>query len=89
MYMQGGPCTASGSTALMCVLPSFSRQGSELKLTISYTVRFGAAPGPDLTMEELTLKVKPDPFFKEDGTALVSSTEFLPGVGGLLRISVS
>ena len=73
----------------MCILPSFTRQDSELRSNVSYTVRFGAAPGPDLTVEELTINMRPDPFFEEDGTALFSSTEFEPGVGGLLRITVS
>lgn len=56
---------------------------------ISYTVRFGAVPGPDLTVEELTLHMRPDPFFEEDGSAIISATEFLSGVGGLLQITVS
>ena len=92
----GGPCNASGSTTLMCVVPNFTRLDSEVlmrnisytKSNVSYTVRYGAAPGPDLRVEELTIDVRPNPVFKEDGSAL-SQSEFTPGVGGLLRITVS
>ena len=55
---------------MMCLLPNFTTSGSELKSNISYTVMFGSAPGPDLTVEELTLSVRPDPVFAEDGSAL-------------------
>ena len=71
----------------MCTLPSFKTSGSELKSNISYTLKYGAAPGPDLTVEALTINMRPDPVFAEDGSAL-SPTEFLSGVGGLLRITV-
>ena len=73
----------------MCVVPNFTRLDSELLMrNISYTVKYGAAPGPDLRVEELTIDVRQNPFFKEDGSAL-SQSEFIPGVGGLLRITVS
>jgi hypothetical protein len=39
-----------------------------------------------LAIQELTLNLRPDPVFSEDGSAL-SETEFSPGVGGLLRIT--
>ena len=85
----GGPCNASGSTTLMCVVPNFTRLDSEVPISnISYTVKYGAAPGPDLRVEELTIDVRPNPVFKEDGSAL-SQSEFIPGVVGLLKITVS
>ena len=85
----GGPCIASGSTTLVCVVPNFTRLDSEVpKSNVSYTVKYGAAPGPDLRVEELTIDVRQNPVFKEDGSAL-SQSEFTPGVGGLLRITVN
>ena len=73
----------------MCVVPNFTRLDSELLMrNISYTVKYGAAPGPDLTVDELTIDVRQNPFFEEDGSAL-SQSEFTPGVFGLLRITVS
>ena len=73
----------------MCVVPNFTRLDSEVPISnVSYTVKYGAAPGPDLRVEELTIDVRQNPVFKEDGSAL-SQSEFIPGVGGLLRITVS
>ena len=71
----------------MCTLPSFTTSGPELKSNISYTLKYGAAPGPDLTVEALTINMRPNPVFAEGGSAL-SPTEFLSGTGGLLRITV-
>ena len=79
---------ADNSTTVMCTLPSFTVSGPELKSNISYTLKYGAAPGPDLTVEALTINMRPDPVFAEDGSAL-SPTVFFSGRGGLLRINVS
>ena len=78
----------NSTTTLMCTLPSFKTSGPELKSNISYTLKYGAAPGPDLTVEALTINIRRNPVFAEDGSAL-SPTEFLSGTGGLLRITVS
>ena len=86
---QGGECSiAENSTTLMCTLPSFTMSRPELKSNISYTLKYGAAPGPDLTVEALTINMRPNPVFAEDGSGL-SPTEFSSGTGGLLRITVS
>ena len=75
------------TTTLLCTLPSFTTSGPELKSNISYTLKYGAAPGPDLTVETLTIAVRPNPAFTEDGSALFPTT-FSSGTGGLLRIIV-
>ena len=85
---QGVVCSVKDTNILVCLLPSFSTVDSDLKSNISYTVRYGGAPGPDLTLTELVLHQRPDPTFPEDGSAL-SPTEFSPGTTGLLRITVS
>ena len=80
-----GRCNGREGNTMICSLPRFTTQ----ELTyISYTVRFGDAPGPNRTRAELTLESRPDPVFPEDGTAL-SQTEFSPGSGAALTISVS
>ena len=63
------------------MLPPFEVNG--LPPNISYTVQVGAAPGPDLTNGRLTLDVKPNPVFAEDGSAVDK------GESGLLTIRVS
>ena len=55
---------------------------------IGYTIQVGAAPGPNLTNGRLTLTVRPDPMFAEDGSAIVDD-ELIAGEGGLLSIEVS
>ena len=50
------------------MIPPFEVNG--LPPNIGYTIQVGAAPGPDLTDERLTLAVKPDPVFAEDGNAI-------------------
>ena len=72
---------------MICSLPSFTTQEPHLT-NVSYTVIFGDAPGPNGTRAQLTLESRPDPVFPEDGTAL-SQTEFFPGSGAPLTISVS
>ena len=88
--MQGRPCTPGMSaepgiqvTSMTCVVPDFASRVTRLK-NISYTIRVGAAPGPDLTNGALTLDMKPNPVFSEDGSAIADSE-----VGGLLFITVS
>ena len=85
---QGVVCSVKDTNTLECLLPNFSTVDSDLKSNISYTVRYGGAPGPDLTLTELVLHQRPNPYFPEDGSAL-SPTEFSPGTTGLLRITVS
>ena len=55
---------------------------------ISYTIQVGAAPGPNLTDGRLTLTVRPNPVFAEEGSAIVEN-EIRAGEGGLLTILVS
>ena len=88
--MQGGPCTLGVSAdpgnngiGMTCVVPNFTSTVIGLK-NISYTIRVGAAPGPDLTNEVLTLDMKPNPVFAEDGSAIADSQ-----LGSLLFITVS
>ena len=78
--IQGRPCNAI-ITEMICVIPPFEVNG--LPPNISYTIQVGAAPGPDLTDERLTLDVKPNPVFAEDGSAIEE------GESGLLTIRVS
>ena len=86
--MQGGPCTpivsTEAGTSMACVVPNFTSPVSGLK-NISYTIRVGAVPGPDLTNMDLTLDVKPNPVFPEDGSAIVDN-QFS---GGLITLKVS
>ena len=83
-FLKGGPCNGSLGDEMKCLVPSINI--SE-QVNISYTVRIGAAPGPDLTREELTLDLRPNPVFAEDGSALENS-EFTPGETTILRITV-
>ena len=85
---QGVVCSVKDTNTLQCVLPSFTTVDSEMKSNIGYTVRYGGAPGPDLTLTEVVLHQRPNPYFPEDGSALFP-TEFSPGTTGLLRITVS
>ena len=82
--IQGGPCTAT-KTEMICVIPSFEVNG--LPSNIGYTIQVGAAPGPNLTDGRLTLTVRPNPVFAEDGSAIVDN-EIAAGEGGLLTIRV-
>ena len=75
--IQGGQCTAT-KTEMIYVIPPFEVNGN-----ISYTIQVGAVPGPDLTEGRLTLDVKPNPVFAEDGSAI------LKGESGLFTIRVS
>ena len=63
------------------MIPEFEING--LPSNISYTIEVGAAPGPNLTDERLTLDVRPNPVFAEDGSAIDE------GESGLLTIVVS
>ena len=85
---QGVVCSVKDTNTLECLLPSFTTVDSEMKSNISYTIRYGGAPGPDLTLTELVLHQRPNLTFPEDGSAL-SPTEFSPGTTGLLRMTVS
>ena len=85
--MQGGPCSVM-NTEMTCVLPNFTSLVTGLPTNISYTVRVGAAPGPDLTNRNLILSGKNDPNFAKDGSALTTS-EVPIGGGGLITITVS
>ena len=76
----------NSATILMCTLPSFTTSGPELKSNVSYTLKYGAAPGPDLTVEALIINMRPNPVFAEDGSAL--HTELLSSTGGPLGITV-
>ena len=83
----GGPCNGSLGDVMTCLLPYFtSTTSNRMKSDIAYTVIFGAAPGPDFTMQQLTLTVRPDPVFLEDGSAIKDT---LVDVDSLLRITVS
>ena len=55
---------------MTCVTPSFT-SAAGLPANISYIIRAGYAPGPDLTNEALTLQAVPDPVFATDGSAIV------------------
>ena len=84
--MQGGPCTPSVSTepgtSIVCVVPNFTSIVSGLK-NISYTIRVGMVPGPDLTKMDLILDMKPNPVFSEDGSAITENE-----MGSLLFIKL-
>ena len=83
----GGPCNGSLGDVMTCLLPNFISTGSNMnKSDIAYTVMFGAAPGPDFTIPQLTLTVRPDPVFPEDGSAIKDTSV---DVDSLLRITVS
>ena len=68
------------------MIPEFEVNG--LPSNISYTIEVGAAPGPNLTDGRLTLDVRPNPVFAEDGRA-IDDNEIATGEGGLLTIVVS
>ena len=71
---------------MTCIVPNTTI--SEMAIAnISYTVRIGAAAGPDLTREDLTLDLRPNPVFAEDGSAL-ESNELTGGGTTILRITV-
>ena len=71
MGIQEGPCNGSLGNVMTCLLPNFTSTTSNMmKSGIAYKVMFGAAPGPDFTMLQLTLTVRPDPVFLEDGSAI-------------------
>ena len=76
----------TGVMMMTCVLPNFTASG--LPTNISYTIRVGAAPGPDLTNEDLTLNARVDPVFLTDGSALADS-EISAGEDSLLTLRVS
>ena len=67
------------------MIPEFEVNG--LPSNISYTIEVGAAPGPNLTDGRLTLDVRPNPVFTEDGSA-IDDNEISAGEGGLLTIIV-
>ena len=67
------------------MIPEFEVNG--LPSNISYTIEVGAAPGPNLTDGRLTLDVRPNPVFAEDGSA-IDDNEIAAGEGGLLTIIV-
>ena len=69
---EGGPCNGSLGDVMTCLLPNFT--SNMMKSDIAYTVMFGAAPGPDFTMQQLSLTVRPDPVFLEDGSAIKDSS---------------
>ena len=76
----------TGVMMMTCVLPNFTASG--LPTNISYTIRVGEAPGPDLTNEDLTLNAKDDPVFLTDGSALADSAIFT-GEDSLLILTVN
>ena len=76
------------STTMACVIPSFMSD-TQLPTNVSYTIRIGDAPGPNLTKAALTLSVVPDPIFATDGSAIVGGSEQTIGSGALLVINVS
>ena len=47
----------------------------------------GNAPGPDLTLAELTLEVRPNPVFNEDGSAIEENKHTI-GQGTHLKLKV-
>lgn len=72
---------------LTCIVPYTPT--SQIMSNISYTVMYGLAPGPDITMDLLVLQVRPNPVFDEEGDAFVSTTSFSPGSGAPLTLRVS
>ena len=56
---------ALSSTSLSCLSPSLDRKplggGQEDNFTLNYTLVLDNAPGPDLSMESLRIRVLPDP----------------------------
>ena len=84
---EGGPCNGSLGDVMTCLLTNFTSTTSNMmKSDIAYTVMFGAVPGPDFTMQQLTLTVRPDPVFLEDVSAIKDTSV---DVDSLLRITVS
>ena len=75
-----------GVMMMTCVLPNYMASG--LPTNISYTIRVGAAPGPDLSNEDLILNARFDPVFITDGSALEDS-EISAGEDSLLILRVS
>ena len=71
------------NSSLICLAPSFP----SLESNVSYTIQLGNAPGPDLTLEDLTLEVRLNPVFAEDGTAIVNN-ELTIGEGTFLILKV-
>ena len=54
---------------------------------VFYTIRMGNAPGPNLTLEDLTLEVRLNPVFAEDGSA-IEDNQHIIGEGALLTLKV-
>ena len=54
---------------MACVIPAFS-SSSELT-NVSYTIRVGNAPGPDLSNVALILRTVVNPVFAVDGSAVM------------------
>ena len=54
---------------MACVIPAFS-SSSELT-NVSYTIRVGNAPGPDLNNAALILRTVVNPVFAVDGSAVM------------------
>ena len=74
-------------TRLMCSAPSFSTTMEAPVRDVSYTIRMGNAPGPNLTLGDLTLEVRLNPVFAEDGSA-IEDNQLTIGEGTLLRLEV-
>ena len=68
--------------SMACLVPAFF-SSSELT-NVSYTIRVGNAPGPDLSNAALILRTVVNPVFAEDGSAIV-----LIGSNSLLTLKVS
>ena len=61
---------------------------ADTQTNISYTIYAGNAPGPDLTDENLTLNLLPNPEFAEDGSALEDNHHII-GKSSWLTLKVS
>ena len=70
----------------MCLTPSFPSLEDPVS-NVTYTIRMENAPGPDLTLENLTLEVRLNPVFAEDGSA-IEDNELTIGEGSLLTLMV-
>ena len=71
---------------LVCSTPSFPSLKDPVS-NVTYTIRMGNAPGPNLTLENLTLEVRLNPMFAEDGSAIMNN-QLTIGEGSLLTLMV-
>ena len=75
-------------STLVCSAPDFPTTLEDPVNDVSYTIQMGNAPGPNLTLEDLTLVVRLNPVFAEDGTA-IEDNQLTIGEGSLLTLKVN